>query len=70
LPILTFWGWTPSGASARAVLVLRRGSKGAFSGPPGRVKKLSTISTGGLGGTLLRQSGGSFTCHGLLAKPW
>ena len=30
MPILTFWGVTPSGASARAVLPLRKGKKGAF----------------------------------------
>jgi len=47
MPILTFWGWTPSGASARADLAFRNGKKGAFSGAPGRVKKLSTISSNG-----------------------
>ena len=44
MPILTFWGVTPSGASARAVLAFPKGKKGAFSGAPGRVPKLSTIS--------------------------
>ena len=43
MPILTFWGVTPSGASAKAVLAFRKGKKGAFSGAPGRVPKLSTI---------------------------
>ena len=47
MPILTFWGWTPSGASARAVFAFRKGKKGAFPGPPGRVPKLSTVSTKG-----------------------
>jgi len=42
LPILTFWASTPSGASARAVLPLRKGSKTPFSGRAGAVKKLST----------------------------
>ena len=32
MPILTFWGVTPSGASARADLASRKGKKGAFSG--------------------------------------
>ena len=40
MPILTFWGWTPSGASARAVLASRKGKKGAFSGAPGQVPKV------------------------------
>ena len=43
MPILTFWGVTPSGASARAVFAFRKGKKGAFSGAPERVQKLSTI---------------------------
>jgi hypothetical protein len=43
MPILTFWGVTPSGASARAVFAFRKGKKGAFSGAPERVPKLSTI---------------------------
>ena len=43
MPILTFWGVNPSGASARADLACRKGKKGAFSGAPGRVPKLSTI---------------------------
>ena len=47
MPILTFWGVTPSGASARADFAFRKGKKGAFSGPPRRVQKLSTISTKG-----------------------
>ena len=45
MPILTFGGVTPSGASARADLASRKGKKGAFSGAPGRFQKLSTIST-------------------------
>ena len=31
MPILTFWGWTPSGASARAIFAFPKGKKGAFS---------------------------------------
>ena len=45
MPILTFCGWTPSGASARAVFAFPKGKKGAFSGAPGQFQKLSTIST-------------------------
>jgi len=44
MPILTFWGWTPSGGGARAVWASRKGKKGAFSGAPRRVPKLSTIA--------------------------
>ena len=40
MPILTFWGVTPSGASARAVLASQKGKKGAFSGAPGQVPKV------------------------------
>jgi hypothetical protein len=32
MPILTFWLFTPSGASARADLTFPKGKKGAFSG--------------------------------------
>ena len=45
MPILTFLGWTPSGASAKAVLAFRKGKKGAFSGAPRRFPKLSTMPT-------------------------
>ena len=45
MPILTFCGVTPSGASARADFAFRKGKKGAFSGAPGRVPKLSTTSS-------------------------
>ena len=40
MPILTFRGVTPSGASARAVLTCPKGKKGAFSGAPGQVPKV------------------------------
>ena len=43
MPILTFWGVTPSGASARAVLGVRRGQKGCFSSAQNAPKKLSTV---------------------------
>ena len=43
MPILTFWGVTPSGASARAVLAFRKGKKARFGGAKWRPKKLSTI---------------------------
>jgi hypothetical protein len=33
MPILTFWVWTPSGASARADLALRKGFLGWYFGP-------------------------------------
>jgi hypothetical protein len=42
MPILTFWGWTPSGASARAVLAFRKGKKACFGGAKWRPEKLST----------------------------
>jgi len=60
MPILTFWVWTPSGASARAVLACPKGKKGAFSGAPEQVPKLSTISTTaqlGAAGLLTRRVG-------------
>jgi hypothetical protein len=43
MPILTFWGWTPSGASARAVFAFRKGKKARFGGAKWRLEKLSTI---------------------------
>ena len=49
MPILTFWGVTPSGASAKAVFAFPKGKKGAFSGAPGQIQKLSTICTAVLG---------------------
>ena len=45
MPILTFWGLTPSGASARAVFAFRKGKKARFGGAKWRPEKLSTIST-------------------------
>ena len=42
MPILTFGGVIPSGASARAVLASRRGKKGAFRGAKSPGQKLST----------------------------
>jgi len=42
MPILTFGGVTPSGASARAVLGFRKVKKRVFGGPKCRVEKLST----------------------------
>ena len=33
MPILTFWPFTPSGASARAVLGCRKGFFGGYFGP-------------------------------------
>ena len=43
MPILTFWGVTPSGASAKADFALRKGKKARFGGPKWRPEKLSTI---------------------------
>jgi hypothetical protein len=43
MPILTFWGVTPSGASARAVFAFRKGKKTGFRGTKWRAQKLSTI---------------------------
>ena len=43
MPILTFWGVTPSGASARAVFACPKGKKTGFRGPKWRAQKLSTI---------------------------
>jgi hypothetical protein len=45
MPILTFWGVTPSGASARAVFAFRKGKKARFGGAKWRPEKLSTKST-------------------------
>jgi len=42
MPILTFGGGTPSGASARADLGFRKVKKRVFGGPKCRVQKLST----------------------------
>ena len=42
MPILTFWGWTPSGASAKADFALRKGKKARFGGAKRRPEKLST----------------------------
>jgi len=42
MPILTFGGVIPSGASAKAVLASRRGKKGAFRGAKSPGQKLST----------------------------
>ena len=47
MPILTFWGLTPSGASARAVLAFRKGKKARFGGAKWPPEKLSTIAPGG-----------------------
>jgi len=49
MPILTFWGVTPSGASARAVLACRKGKKARFGGAKWRPEKLSTICMAALG---------------------
>jgi hypothetical protein len=49
MPILTFWGVTPSGASARAVLACPKGKKGAFWGAPGAgLKVIHNFHMGGL----------------------
>jgi len=40
MPILTFWWWTPSGASARAVSACPKGKKGAFWGRSGASSKV------------------------------
>jgi len=40
MPILTFWLFTPLGASARAVFAFRKGKKGAFSGRSGASSKV------------------------------
>jgi len=45
MPILTFGGVTPSGASARADFAFRKGKKARFGGAKWRPEKLSTIST-------------------------
>ena len=45
MPILTFWGVTPSGASAKAVFAFQKGKKTRFGGAKWRPEKLSTIST-------------------------
>ena len=42
MPILTFGGLAPSGASARAVLTFRKGLFGVFRAQKRRVEKLST----------------------------
>jgi len=42
MPILTFGGVTPSGASARAVLPSRKGLLVCFGRKKGHVEKLST----------------------------
>ena len=44
MPILTFGGVTPSGASARAVFAFRKGKKARFWRAKTRLEKLSTIS--------------------------
>ena len=44
MPILTFGGWTPSGASARADFAFRKGKKARFGGAKWRPEKLSTIT--------------------------
>jgi hypothetical protein len=43
MPILTFGGVTPSGASARAVFAFPKGKKARFGGAKWRPEKLSTI---------------------------
>jgi hypothetical protein len=43
MPILTFAGLTPSGASARPVLGGPKGQKGRFSSAKNALKKLSTV---------------------------
>ena len=48
MPILTFRGVTPSGASARAVFTFRKGKKARFGGAKWRLEKLSTIWTAAL----------------------
>jgi len=54
MPILTFWGVTPSGASARADFAFPKGKKGAFSGRAGPLPKvihnLDFKRNGGQGG--------------------
>jgi len=45
MPILTFWGVTPSGASARAVFAFQRRHFGRFGGQKSAIRKLSTIWT-------------------------
>ena len=68
MPILTFWGVTPSGASARAVLAFRKGKKARFGGAKWRPEKLSTISTsaqlGAAGQSLPARPVESSTCGG------
>jgi hypothetical protein len=46
MPILTFGGVTPSGASARAVFAFRKGKKARFGGAKWRPEKLSTNKAG------------------------
>jgi hypothetical protein len=68
MPILTFWVWTPSGASARAVLALPKGKKARLGGAKWRPQKLSTISTsaqvGAAGQSLPPRPVESSTCGG------
>ena len=62
MPILTFFGWTPSGASARADFAFRKGKEGAFRGAKSPGQKLSTISTKGASArvTAIQSGGGGY----------
>jgi len=64
MPILTFGGVAPSGASARADLAFRRGQKGDSRGAKSPVQKLSTIYTKG---RRARRDGGRLRTPGLSA---
>ena len=68
MPILTFWLFTPSGASAKAVLAFPKGKKARFRGAKWRPEKLSTIGTsaqlGAAGQSLPPRPVESSTCGG------